>query len=836
MKPTQFILSRQAETLCGYIVLPYRLATSIIAIPLITLLFFLLAAFSQGNPGFKVDKTQHGLLASKITSGQNQVQEGDLIINLSEVPYSKVLCSLFIPHLHRETREITLLRDGKTQTIKITSEPLSIAKLLWLVWPGLLLISFFLALALIVRKKSPNSVQSRLFFLMLCGLSTSISATTASSLGLLSPHIISFSFLLLTLSNWISFGAWLHFSLRFPATCDLLQNRNRLSILIYTIPPVTTIILALVSSNFSIEFWGWLQRYRNLFLPLIIVSAFGKHLWDYRRLTTIQFKNQLKLPLAAYWLTFTPYLFLYLLPNLIIDRPLISFRIVIFSFFFLPLAYLTGLLRHGLFEVDRLLSRGLAFLSLTGLVVISYSLFLTLLKRWFFGNQILSEELFLIFFITIVISFYPAINYLTGIIDKVFFRYSPVPSEILHKFSDKISATLFLSDLIRAMVEELPEIINVDSVAIMLLYDKHSRLYPDHLRFGTSPWPESRLVETLKNTSIVCLQTDDTRESPQLTEELSEVSKAGYSLTFPMRTASGLSGIMYIGSRKDRRLFAKDDILLIASLANQAAIALENARRHESLVSSNKQIEELFGQRVQQEKMAIVGEMTATVAHELKNPLGIIHSSAQYLVARKRSESEQQEMLNYIIDEVEHLNSSIENLLGLAKQKPPQFEAVNLESELPVLVQRWQQSSDHHRDVKISIRMDKYIPLLYGDTHQLNQVLLNLVRNSEEMMVTGGTIAIIVENHADQIIIKIRDNGPGIDSQHIDKIFSNFFTTKDYGLGLGLVVCRQIITAHHGTIELNNVKNGGAEAKITLPLKPLSTSGLPETKYPLDLK
>jgi signal transduction histidine kinase len=364
----------------------------------------------------------------------------------------------------------------------------------------------------------------------------------------------------------------------------------------------------------------------------------------------------------------------------------------------------------------------------------------------------------------------------------------------------------------------------------MLLYDKHSRLYPDHLRFGLTPWPDSVLVETLQNMSIVCLQTDDSGESQQLSEELSEVSKAGYSLAFPMRTASGLSGIMYIGSRKDHRLFAKDDILLISSLANQAAIALENARRHESLLSSNKQIEELFGQRVQQEKMAIVGEMTATVAHELKNPLGIIHSSAQYLVARKRSEVEQQEMLNYIIDEVEHLNSSIENLLGLAKQKPPRFEAVNLESELPTLIQRWQQSSDHHRGVDITLRMNKHIPLLYADTHQLNQVLLNLIRNSEEMLEAGGTIAITVENHTDQIIIKVRDNGPGIGDQHMDKIFSNFFTTKEYGLGLGLVVCRQIITAHHGTIELNNVKSGGAEAKITLPLKPLSTSGLPELK------
>ena len=86
-----------------------------------------------------------------------------------------------------------------------------------------------------------------------------------------------------------------------------------------------------------------------------------------------------------------------------------------------------------------------------------YSAFLTVLKRYLFGNKILSEELFLLFFIVMLFVFTPIAYYLERWINRIFFRYRPVPTELLHQFSDKISATLFLADIVQAMVEEFPE-------------------------------------------------------------------------------------------------------------------------------------------------------------------------------------------------------------------------------------------------------------------------------------------------------------------------------------------------------------------------------------------
>ncbi len=806
--------------------MPNRLQTSVAIIPLLTLLFFILSAFYHGNPGFKLDKTQNGLLISEVDTHFNPVQKGDLIVALHGVSYSEVLGWLLVQSEYSDDPVITFRRDGNEFSIAVKTIPLTINMLIGLIWPRVLLVMSFLGLAFAAGVRAPRSIQTDLFFFMLCGLSTSVAATTASSLGLLVPGTVSFSFLLLAASNWVSFGAWLHFACRFPSGCDLLEKKRWPLVIIYLVPPLTTICLSLVSGGFTTDFWSWLQRYRNLFLPLIIVSAFCKHLWDYQRLTLTQLRNQIKLPLAAYWLTFAPYLFLYLLPNLLIDRPLISFRLIIFFFFALPLAYLAVLLRYGLFEVDRLISRSVAYISITALVIASYSFLLTLLKRWLFGNQILSEELFLIFFIAVVIGFYPAINYLEKLINRRFFRHRPVPSELLHRFSDKISATLSLSGIFETLIEELPGKMNIESAALMMLQEKQSHIYPSQVRFGSIPWLESLLVKKMQNISTLYLPMDPGSAIPQLDQEMDEIRQAGFVLAFPMRTATGLSGIMFIGTKKDRRLFTLDDIHLLASIANQAAIALQNAHRYESLNKSKEQIETLFAQRVQQEKMAIVGEMTATVAHELRNPLGIIHSSAQYLVSGNRSKEVHDEMLTYIIDEVDHLNISISSLLGLVRQKTPQFELVNLETVVPVMIDRWKKSSEHNSEVLISSKIDRYVPAVYADVHQLTQVLLNLIRNSEEMFENGGEVLLKVEGGDGQVIIRVIDNGPGIKENEREQLFHNFYTTKENGLGLGLVVCRQIVNAHNGTIELYNNENGGTEARLLLPLKPLTTSGL----------
>ncbi len=799
----------------------------VLAVPIAAVFFFLGAAFLQGDVGFQVDKTQYGLFVSRITDPVCHLKPGDLIVAIRGIPYQRALGSLFVPARPGNELQVVVKRDGRTLAVQLQPVPMTLGRVIGRAGPRLVLISFFLLLATVARARAPDSVQVRLFFLMLCGLSTSVAATLASCIPVLSPLIISLSFLLLMVSNWLSFGAFLHFACRFPADRDLLRHRKWPLAFIYLLPPAFSIIASLWSGGFSPAFWGWLQRLRNVFLPPIIVLVFAKVWWDYKSMKEPGARRRVRPILLAYWVSFGPYFFLYLLPNILIDTPLISFRSVIVFFIALPLAYFYGLIRYHLFDADRLLSRFISYALLTGLILLFYSFFLAGIKRLLFGNQMLSEELFLLFFTGSIIVFHPLQKRMQQLVEKLFFRYRPVPAELLHRFSDRISGLLFLSDIVQAMVEGLPRKINVDSVAIMLLGDKHSRLYPEDLRFGSSPWPKSQLIRHFSQHQMGYVTTDQCPPDEELEKELREIRKAGFSLILPMRTAAGLSGLLFIGFRRDGRRFSMQDIHLMAALANQGAIAVENARSHESLLESKQQIEELFDERIQREKMALVGEMTSMVAHELKNPLGIIHSSAQYLVDGDRPLEVRREMLRYIVDEVEHLNMAIESLLSMARQPPPRFEQVDLGRELPELVGRWNKSSDHNPRVRVQCLIDRYLPTMYADLRQLSQVLFNLIRNSEEMMPDGGNVLVEAESNGGTMTIRVRDDGPGIREEDRENLFKNFFTTKERGLGLGLVVCRQIVGAHKGRIGLENNPEGGAVAWIELPLKPLATTGLP---------
>jgi hypothetical protein len=291
-----------------------------------------------------------------------------------------------------------------------------------------------------------------------------------------------------------------------------------------------------------------------------------------------------------------------------------------------------------------------------------------------------------------------------------------------------------------------------------------------------------------------------------------------------LKSTLSLPGLLLIGPRKDGRFFREDDILVLSSFANQAAIALENAGRYETLIESKKQLETLFNQKVHREKMAVIGEMSTMLAHELKNPLGIIHSSAQYLEKGKQSEEVKKEMLHYIMDEVEHLSVTIISLLGLAKQRPPVFKQIDLNTELPRLVDRWGLINRHNPKIQLEYKNQDYLPSIYGDLRQLTQVFHNLINNSEDMMKDGGKIIISAFQTGEGIKISLQDTGPGIKKEDMDKVFNNFFTTKEKGLGLGLVICKQIISAHNGTISLENQEKTGLKVTIYLPLKPLATA------------
>ncbi len=799
----------------------------LLPVPILAVCIFSFAAFRFGTPGFRVDKTQQGLYVSEVTGRQNPVRRGDFIVRIGGRSYSEVLGSLLLSSSHGAASSgttITVRRNGREITLTPICHPVIWWEYMSVAWPHLLLISLFLILALIALSKAGVEEPAGLFFFMLCWFATTIATTLPSHFGLLDPGIISLSFLGITLSNWLAFGALAHFICRFPRERDMCRARPFLAPIFYLFPPLIALGSALYTAGLSADFFGALERFRNLCLPLIIIGSFVKHLVDMRHLYSPSARHQVKLSLAAYWLTFAPYLLLYLLPNLLVDQPLISFRIVLLSAVILPAAYLLALLRYRLLGVDSLISRTIAYFIVVFLFTLSYAFFLTMVKRWFFGRRIFSEELFLVFIVIVALAITPVVNRVQRLIDRYFFRYRPNDDTLLFDFSRKLASTLRFSELITLITDELPRRIQTAGSALLLLDGHHSRLYPGHLRIGSAPWPESRLVRLFNSGEQIVFCREEQADS-RLNLELSQLRAAGYHFVVPLRGSRLLTGLLLLGACKDGRLFRDNDIRLLATLANQIAVALENSLLYTSLSESKEQLESLFSKVVQSEKMAALGEMSATLAHEIKNPLGIIRSSAQYLADTRRPEAINQEMLHYIIEEVDGLNAVITRILGLAKFKNPCLKPVDLRQEIKVMCEKWRQANDHNPHILIHCSIARRLPPLYVDFQQLRQVFLNLLRNSEEAMKDEGTISLVVEREGEFVLFYLADDGPGFADEQRDELFKKFFTTKQDGLGLGLSVCRQIIAAHQGTITIDNRPQGGAEVRIKLPLQPLAVHG-----------
>ena len=801
--------------------LPYLL---LLLVPIGLLFVFSWAALTLGTPGFRVDKTQHGLNVSTVFKVINDIRPGDLIIALDQEPYPEVLAHLLLhPGFRPATaRTITLLRNAEKITISPKTAPLTWQAFIAILWPHLLLIGLFFFLGLLALFRSAENEPGQLFYAMLCWFSCSFASTIPSHVGLLSPTIISLSFFSITLSNWIAFGSLAHFTCRFPTQRDLCRNRPWLAPLLYLAPPLVTVGLALAITGIDLTFYSQLQRFRNLFVPVVIIGCFAKHLTDSAHLISPYARNQVKLTLTAYWLTFAPYFFLYLLPNLFFDHPLISFRVIVLCSLLLPTAYLIALLRYRLLGVDRMISRTLAYFITILLFAILYTVLLALAKRLLFGPKAVREDLFLLFLLFIALTFNPIINRLQRIIDRMFFRYRSDSDNLLYTFSQKLAATLDFERLIGLICTELPRELAIGKVALVLLDRQDARFFGADLRTETTKYC---IEETLPHRFhqgrrfIFCGEETNNQES---TRCLTLLREQGFAVLFPLWAGEELIGMLLLGRRKDGRLFLDHEVRLLATVANQAALALKNSQHYTSLVESKKQLETLFSKMIQSEKLAALGEMSATLAHEIKNPLGIIRSSAQYLAETRRSPAMQSEILNYIIDEVDGLNRLLGNILDLARAKPPSLAPLDLHEELPRLCEQWQQASGHDGTIEMECQVDPDVPIIHGDGKQLRQVFLNLFKNSAEAMNGKGRITVRAGRIGEAVYILLLDTGTGVSPEECSQVFTKFYSTKDKGLGLGLSVCKQIVEAHQGTITLQNRKTGGAKIHMELPIHPLS--------------
>ncbi|MBI2921361.1 MAG: PAS domain S-box protein [Planctomycetes bacterium] len=226
-------------------------------------------------------------------------------------------------------------------------------------------------------------------------------------------------------------------------------------------------------------------------------------------------------------------------------------------------------------------------------------------------------------------------------------------------------------------------------------------------------------------------------------------------------------------------------------------------------------IKRLQAELVRTQSLAAVGELAATVAHEIKNPLAGISGAIQVIADAIPKNDHRREIVSEILAQVRRLDETVRDLLIFARPWTPELQATEL---VDVIDRVTRIISQQERMRRISIRRETPEKVeLNADPRLLQEVLFNIVQNAADAMPRGGVIRIAVEELPGEVLMRIIDTGTGIAPEHQARLFSPFFTTKTRGTGLGLAISRKMIEAHGGRLEIESEAGRGTEVRIALP-------------------
>jgi signal transduction histidine kinase len=290
----------------------------------------------------------------------------------------------------------------------------------------------------------------------------------------------------------------------------------------------------------------------------------------------------------------------------------------------------------------------------------------------------------------------------------------------------------------------------------------------------------------------------------------------GSVLCAPITREGEISGLL-AGRDGGEPFFSESDIEMFAILARQAGVALENARLYAELRAYLRQVEESQKALIQAEKMAAVGRLTASIAHEINNPLQGLGNCLHLAVRYDLDEKQRADYLNLAESELARLKATVGRMLDFYRPGKLDREDADVnELILRVLTLLRKQLEDHKIEVSTELTSD--LPRVSVVTNQIQQVFFNIILNAIDAMTEGGALQVTTRNHNGVVEILFEDSGPGVLAEARDRIFEPFSSTREDGTGLGLSVSYNILDTHGGSLELLQDDNKGACFRIQLPI------------------
>jgi signal transduction histidine kinase/FixJ family two-component response regulator len=277
-------------------------------------------------------------------------------------------------------------------------------------------------------------------------------------------------------------------------------------------------------------------------------------------------------------------------------------------------------------------------------------------------------------------------------------------------------------------------------------------------------------------------------------------------------------GVIYAGKDAGEAAFREVDWEMFLLMVRQAAVAMENARLYEELRGYIKRMEDSQQALIRAEKMAAAGRLTASIAHEINNPLQAVQNCLHLATREELTAKKQRGYIDLAKHELDRLMRTVQRMLDFYRPGSVDPQRVNLVILLRRVIKLLSPQLQG-RNIRISTRFSSKLPAILAVGSQLEQVFINLFLNAYDAMPEGGELRISARRAGDMVEIFVQDTGPGVSEENRSRIFEPFVSTKEGGTGLGLTVSYGIIAAHGGSLDLISDHSPGARFRVTIPIK-----------------
>ena len=292
--------------------------------------------------------------------------------------------------------------------------------------------------------------------------------------------------------------------------------------------------------------------------------------------------------------------------------------------------------------------------------------------------------------------------------------------------------------------------------------------------------------------------------------------------TVPLWGKGKVIGVILVDNLYNQNPITEEDLHVLGMFSNQAGLAIENAILYRKLEEVHQELKEAQTQLCHHEKMAALGELSTTIAHEIRNPLVSIGGFARRLDRAISDESQEKRYTQTIMKEVSRLEKIFSDILTYIRDESLVFKEYDLRDILEKSLSMISEGFDDG-GIHLVKEFAEGLPQVIGDDQQLKQVFFNLITNARQAMNGKGTLTIhiypISKNGSSFVRVEIKDTGEGIDPENLHNIFNPFFSTGDTSLGLGLPIVHKIVTSHRGQIGVDNHPGKGVTFIVTLPAK-----------------